>query len=528
MRRSILTVIMIFACLMWMDSPSAKRGRIPAQGHAAAGDMWLRELVPASALLAVEVRDLERRWEEIRCIQPIAGLQDAILSCAGMKASLLPRLMGNHAVLFLARSDHYPHVVPIAILRPADPDQAVAVLAGIPTVSFRFGRGALWVGPSGAEDLLEHFSQEEGARLVEVLPFEEMQSRLPSGGLIRGLVNPKSLQEFLQDLNDRAGSAMHQWPIAAAVAELGTVRYAAFRRDLEDGELVTDGLVVYDVPLLPLEVQRIFNPQATPVSLPSELPANTLAAFAFRPEAQAWVPWLRYLAASDPRGPLRNLGFWIDEFEARYRRDLVRDLFGALGDRAWLLALSADNGRMAEFVLIVEARESPVLEATLLDSMSWMGEQLWLGTFGLIWPKTWLEDGRGRVVHGMTLHTPVSRTPGLRFELADGYLVIAGNPAAMQAGRALVEKIRQVAFDGGAASSGLPVHGTFWIRGAELGRLIRAGAESPSFSGCICNAIADLAAESDTLGIELRYGHDAVRFHGRLRIATLRTKYSIP
>jgi len=517
MRRIVLTVIMILAALPWMDSHSARRS-IPSFGTRAAMPATLRDLVPASALLVIEVRDLDWRWTEIRAARAIARFQDSVLSCFGIKPEQVPMLAGEQAALFLAPLERPPFLLPIALLRPADMQQAEAVVSGLAKPAFLRARGALWIGPAGSQDMLEVFASQEGARLGDVLPFEEMEARLPQGGLIRGWVNPGAWVGLLRDCSDRISTPPLQWMMAAAAAELAAVRYIAFRRDLENGELAVDGLIAYDVARLPKEVSRILDPEVSRVVLPPDLPANTLAIAAFRPETQAAMPWLRYLAASDSRGPLRNLGFWIDEFQQRYRRDLDRDVFRAFGDRAWLAALLAEDARSVELAWVFEVREAAALESTLRDLVSWLGEQIRLQTLGTIVPESRLSVQHGTAVLGLALRTPFFRIPGPDFQVTDGYLVIAGNPAAMQTGRTLVEKIRRLAIDGGTASSGLPIHGTLQVRGAELARLIRASTQALHSRDGILDAIAGLAAGFESLMIEVRYEHDAVRFHDRLRL----------
>ena len=364
--------------------------------------------------------------------------------------------------------------------------------------------------------MLEAFANQGGARLGDVLPFEEMEARLPQGGLIRGWVNPGAWIELLRDCSDRISAPPLQWMVAAAAAELAAVRYIAFRRDLEHGELAVDGVIAYDVTRLPNEVSRILDPEASRVFVPPDLPANTLAIAAFRPEVQAAMPWLRYLAASDSRGPLRNLGFWIDEFQQRYRRDLDRDLFRAFGDRAWLAASLAEDAGSVELAWVFEVREAAILESTLRDLASWLGEQIRLQTLGTIVPESRFSVQHGTAVLGLALRTPFFRIPGPDFQITDGYLVIAGNPAAMQIGRTLVEEIRRMAIDGGTAGNGPPIHGTMRVRGAKLARLIRETTRAWHSHDDIREAIADLAAGFENLSIEMRYEHDAVRFHDRL------------
>jgi hypothetical protein len=513
MRRIVLTVIMILAALPWMDSHSARRSIPSFATRAAVIPATLRDLVPASALLAIEVRDLDRRWTEIRAAHAIAHFQDSVLSCFGIKPEQVPMLAGEQAVLFLAPLERPPFLLPIALLRPADLQQAESVLRGLEKPAVLQARGALWIGPAGSEGMLEEFARTEDARLGDVLPLEEIEERLPRGGLIRGWVNPGAWVELLRNCSDRISTPAFQWAASAAAAELEAVRYIAFRRDVESGELEVDGLIAYDVMRLPPEVARILDPDASAAVLPPDLPSNTLAVAAFRPEPSVWMPWLRYLAARDARGPLRNLGFWIDEFQQRYRRDLDRDLFQAFGDRAWLIALLAEDARSVELAWVFEVRETPVLESTLLDLVSWLGGQIRLRTLGTVIPEAQLTQQGVPAIHGLALRTPFLRIQGPDFQIADGYLVIAGSPATMQSARALVEKTRQLAVHGGVANSGLPVHGVMQVRGAELARLIGANTQALHSRDGILDAIAGLAAEFASLRIEMRYERDAIRFH---------------
>ena len=518
MRHMLLSIIMVLSFLLWMDPTPGWRSILPPDDSADAGTVSLRDLVPATALLALEIRDLDRRWVDIRSIPAVAKLQDGVLSCAGISPEAVPKLAGDRAVLFLAPSEAQPFVMPIAVLRPAVMREAEHILEAIPQLSYRHAQGALWVGPIGAQEVLERSIRDRGPRLSKILPLDEVDAKLPGGGLVRGWLNPAACVELLQNSRMDVLPLPLRWAAASLGAELTAVRYAAFRRDFEHGELVSDGVVAYDTARLPSAVAPILNPSASPTLIPAELPAETLAIVAFRPEAQAWIPWLRFLGDANPRGPLRNLGFWIDEFQHRYRRDLERDLTGALGERGWFLALDVPNSK-PEFVAILEIREASSLEPTLRDLFSWMGEQLWLGTFGIVLPKPWVDMSGGHVVNGMTLRTPFANIPWLNFEVTAQHLVIATSLKAMQVGRAFGETLQRAETGSALSGNGSPAHASVWVDGTRAARRLTARADGAATDpvGCLCNAVARVAAEMLSLRAEMHYQSNAVQLRGRLQ-----------
>ena len=521
MRRVIIVVAACFACFAWLNLPATKPGVRHVQAPAVPADTSLRDLIPASALVAVEVRGLGQRWAEIRGTHALAGFQDSILSCLEIRPELIPGLAGDRAVMFLVPADSHSGIAPIAVLQPADLDGTEALLSGLEGLSCLRSRGALWIGPAGAERLLERCAWQEAAGLPSILPIEENRSGLPPGGLVRGWMNPGALVEFLSDSRMDTLPTPLRWAAAELRAELTAVRCAEFRRDFVKGELIADGLVTYDSSRLPPEISQIFDPDAAPVILPAGIPSNALAVVSFRPEAQAWMPWFRYLAQSDPRGPLRNLSFWLDEFQARYRRDLNRDLFGALGDHGWLLVTTSGDARSTGVVVVVETRHPGAIAVILPDLTSWMGEQIWLKSLGSIMPRSWHEERRGESAGGVTLLTPFSQVHGPEFQLADGYLMVGAGPDAMQAGRAWIENIQRSQTEGERTSNGFPIHGSVLVQGSRLAELIRSarGNKASESPGCILDAIIGLASDLEALRIDMRYEQNAVRFHGRIAFA---------
>jgi len=521
MRRLILTIAAISCLASWIGSPSRSRWAAPAASRVAADPLSLRDLIPATALIAVEVRDVDRRWDEIRSIDFIAGFQDAILSCAGTDADLIHRLAGDRAVLFLAGSEDPPFVVPVAILRPTDVLDAERILAGLSQLSFRRAGGVLWVGPAGVADLLERMSRQETARLNEVLPMDEIDGRLPQDGLARGWLNPVAFMRLLH--NSRVDSLPEPLRLAAATisAELTAVRYAAFRRDIAEGEILSEGIIAYDPARISPRVLHALDPEAVPALFPVEIPANAVAVVAFHPEAQACMPWLRNLAASDPHGPLRNLAFWLDEFQERFRRDLDRDLFSALGDHGWLLALDMEGSSAPGLAAVMEIREESVLASTLRDLMSWVGERFWISTFGTIIPRVWVDTGGGQVIYGTTLGVPFSEFPGPRFQISGRYLLLGDRPETLAAAREFAGSLpgnASVVWDEERNSA---AHGSIWVKGPAIAKMLAAGidADASDAGGCISKAAGAMAAGMESLRADWQYEPGAVRLHGRLRLA---------
>lgn len=350
---------------------------------------------------------------------------------------------------------------------------------------------------------------------------DEVEARLPQGGLVRGWLNPVACNQLLHDSRVDSLPAPLRWAAAALSAELSAVRFAAFRRDFADGELETDGIIAYDPARLPPQLLRSLDPDAAPALFPVEVPSNAVAVVAFHPEAQACIPWLRNLAASDPRGPLRNLAFWLDEFQRRYRRDLDRDLFSSLGEHGWLLALDLEGGGAPELAAVVEIREESVLAATLRDLVSWVSEQLWIDTFGTIIPRPWSDAGQGQVIYGTTLRAPFSETPGPRFQISGRYLLLGDRPETLAAARAFAGSLPRNASLCGATGRDTPVHGSVWVKGVEIGRVLAAGfhAAAPDPGGCLSATADSMAAGLESLRADWQYEPDAVRLHGHLRFA---------
>jgi len=502
---------------------------VPAHASSLTADSELLYRVPGSALLAVSTFNVDQRWDEIRGSRALADFQDALLSGRGLTPDLVPRLVGRRSVFFLAPSDRWPFAVPIGLLEPVDAGEAEAILRALPDITYLRDGPLFWVGPADAKDLLARLLKDNGLKFPDVVPLSEIAERLPAGGLIRGCVNSNASLELLRESAIEACPFPLRNAAAALAADLSVVRYAAFRRDFVDGAFVTDGLVAYDATRLPAEIRRVLNPAASPVLIPASgvtlqrpdgSSRSPFAVVAFRPESNAWLPWIRYVSASDPRGPLRNLGFWFEEFQQRYARNLDRDLFSVIGDQAWLLAARVPQTDSVDLALVFQLRGGKAIEGVLDDLFTWAGEQVWLSSFGILSAKSWHENLPGAAIRGLILRTPLASLQGPAFEVTGQYLVIALQPSGLETGRAWIRSIESAKMASGQEVPGS--HGTILIQTRELGELVQAlhPAAMPEQDQRLWDAILGLMADSGTLRVDLKYESDAIRFHGRLPVGT--------
>ncbi len=479
-------------------------------GLPAVGDSLL-DLAPATALAAVEIRDLDRRWAEIRGIGALGAVQDIFLSDAGIQAGSVPALLGNRALFMLVPIRDVPFVLPVLLLKPHDRDQALRMLKRMRGVHYCDEQGVLWLGPVEAAGALEQIAHSGDSGLRSVLPLAEMDARVQAGGLARGYIQPRAWAELLGRLSERTNFELPRWVASWLQAELLTMRYVAFRRDISGGEIETEALAAYDLDRLPAEVARVFAPSRPQTPELPFLPAGAFVSVAFRPEADSWMPWLRYLAAQDPHGSLRNLGFQLDDFERRFRRDLRRDLCAGIGERGWLFLLEDENSNSASAVALVEARPSPALENTLADLLVWGGEQVWVDSLGAFFPRCWTRAENGFTIHGLELWTPLGRRSSLVFALTGRYLVLAGNETALRTGLSYAGNLPNL-----ATLAGSGAHAGVRIQGDALSRIIDPWlALAGRVDGRWMYAATRLLADFQGAHMDMRYEPDAVRFEGR-------------
>ncbi|UCG86059.1 MAG: hypothetical protein JSW71_19470 [Gemmatimonadota bacterium] len=516
MKRIIIIVIIILLSLLVScsaDAPSTPEH----EAHFTAATAPLPYLLPERTLLAVEIYNLAGRWSEIRAIQALARFQDKLLAGTAIRPDQLPLVAGRRLVLALVAGSRT--IMPLAVLLPPDMDSAEPVLRSLgPNWSVVRARGALWVAPSNATDELEIVAAGDGSSLARVVPLQEADRRLPAGGLARGWVNPAALKQLLRSRVEGKLSGLIDAVGGLLSAELEAVRWIGFRRELEAGRIVTDAITVYDTRVLPREVARVLDPAATPATLPVPLPETVVMAAAFRPEPQVALPWLQFLAERNTAGPLRNVEFWIEEFEEWSNRILADDLFGAIGEQAWLLVLDSRSTNSPSWTLILQAPQSHRAEATLLDLLDWSVEQAWARTLGLAVPR--IRDYRrdGITIHEVAIRTPFGEVAGPVFAAVDGFLVAAAGEESLQTGFALVA--------GGALAGGVgdheqsfSAHASFWARGTALAGLVESSlvlCDVGEHCNTIMMAAAELLANVSFASAQARYEADAMRMHGEI------------
>lgn len=498
-----------------LTEPEHVRGPVHGSGS-------LLDLLPDSTLAAAEIHDVGRRWSALRGVPAIAAFQNRLFYGSGLEPDDLPLLTGNRAALALVPACSGRTVIPIAVLRPPDLDRAEAILdvragarpdRGATWCRVR-GRNALWVGPANAMRDVEAIALGDGTSLSSLLPTEEAAGRLPAGGLVRGWINPVAVRRFLRDATAGTRPAVVELLTAAVAAELDAVRWIGFRRDVVAGNLVADAVVTYDRAKLPVPVARIFNPGASSPPLPAELPEDVVYIAAFRPEAQACLSWLRFLEASDARGPFRNLDFWIDEFEEHSGLSLEQDLLGALGEHAWELLLESREGEAVQWAAVFEAVDAKRVEATLSALHDWAAEHAWVRSFGLAWMRSHKLEHDGKVVHATRIGTLLGELSGPAFAATDAYVIVGLGDRAVRAALDLVS---------GGSPSGRPErgmeplpHASVVLRGPALARTLEAfvGADSGAMA-----AVMEFLARIETVSASVTYETDGLRMHAEAVLA---------
>jgi len=473
----------------------------------------LLDLVPASALAAIELRDLDRRWAEIRSLGAIAELQDLMLSAVGIPPDRVPELAGERALIILLSTGSDSLVTPMLLLQPRDRGEALRILGGSPSLHYCDARGALWVGPAAASTEVERIARTPDPGLRSVLPVGEMDARLGGGGLVRGYLHPRALADLSARLEERTNFELPRWAASWLAVELSAVRYIAFRREITGTDIETEALAAYDLANLPVQVARIFTSDSPPVPDAPVLPQGTIAAVAFRPEAAAWIPWLRHLAAADPHGPMRNLGFQVDEFNRRYHRNLEQDLCTAIGERGWLFVLEGEQPGSASAVALLERRPSAALEGTLANVMDWAGEQIWVTSLGAFIPYSWTSMGSGVTAHNMEIWTILGRHTCLAFAVTDRHLVVATDEMALHKGLEIASTLPTQ-----EAPGAYDAHASVRVRGPAVAKMFdfwSSLAGHPADRSI--EAVSHFLADFEGARMELRHEKDALRFRGRAR-----------
>jgi hypothetical protein len=489
-------------------------------------DRSLIGLLPDSTVIAVEVRDVAWRWSEIRGVRAIARFQDRLFAGSALDADDLPRLAGDRAVLALVVAEDGRSVIPLALLRPPRLAEAAAVLEDSaetggdegPAYAVHRRRDTLWVAPAFAADQLVNLARGNGTSLVRSLPLEELNDRLPVGGLVRGWLNPAVLGDLLR--NQTAGTRPGWVELlgAVAAAELDAVRFAGFRRELTPSGLITDAVVGYDTDILPPQVTRALDSAAAPSVLPGATDPGIVMMSSLRLEPEACLAWLRFAASRDPRGPLRNLDFWIAELEARTGLDIEHDLLGQLGEQGWLFVLGGVPRDTVRVVALLETRDASRVEDSLLRLGNWLREHVAGRSLGLTLARIREVSLDERTAHVLTIRSPLGEVPGPAFVTTGDHVVLGSGEQALRAGLRLLETKdtwRVAPHEPGLAT---PAHESLRVRGEALAPLVDAviGGWVPERGRGLAAAMRELVADLDRASLDVWYEDDAVRLRSRI------------
>jgi hypothetical protein len=437
-------------------------------------------LLPRSAVAAAEFRDVAGRWDELRAIAPLARLQDRMLARLDLTANDVPAIAGTRAALAFVIDGETRRLVPLAVLDPPSPADAAARLRRSGALAVVESRGALWVGPAGQLPLLERVAAGDGTSFRQAVNFMALTERLPGGGLVRVAINPGALREYLRLRAEVEGSSLAGQLAALLRADLESVDVMGFQRDIAGGTINTAGWIGLNTELVAPAVRDAMAATRTPPVLPPDLPDDWLSVKSFRVEAEAGLAWLQALAVRDPSGPLRNLEFWLSEFEQRTGRDVERDLVAPLGERGLVLMLAGGTDPVIDVVAIIDADDPPRLQASLVDLCDWLGEQVWGRSLGLVRPRTSQARSGDDVVHGIEFRSLVGSFKGPVFQLAGDHLVIALGPDALQLGVELAATKDEWTTPAWAEGPEGPADEIAWIRLSALGDVLRA---APVFAG---------------------------------------------
>jgi hypothetical protein len=468
----------------------------------------LIDLLPASTVAAVQLRDLASRWGEVRGLVAFAELQDRLLPAVGMSEEDLPRVVGDEALIAIATVSDGKRIVPLALLRPPRIRTALSWIRERPALSVHREDDTLWVVRDTDACELEWLTRSSGSG--PDLHVREVAARLPEGGLVRGWIEPESLRRLLLERVPGVLPAALDLVSASAAAELAAVRFVGFRRDLQPSGVVTDAVVGYDLSVLPPEVAAGLAAPPGGAVLPEALPPGVAAMASFGTQTNATLPWLRFVADSDPQGPLRNLGFWIDEIEERTGVDIERDILDRLGERGWLALLDGASKEPWGWVAMIESEDRPDLERAMLDLQGWWIEHTWGRTLGLAIPRNREDALGGHTVHRAMAWTPFGEFAGPAFLVTDRHLLLGSGTEALSRGLRLLE----------AKESWQPHAGddAMMVGGAAVARL--AGTllddEIVGREAKIAAALENLASSIDNASAGVRYEGDAVRVHGEL------------
>ncbi len=476
-------------------------------------------LLPRATIAAAELRDVAERWDELRSITRLAHLQDRLLEELQLGVDDLRELAGRRAVLTVVFDEAGRVLVPIAVFDAPSSPAAIENLRRVERLFVVEARGAVWLGPETHSQFVERVAEGDGSSLPEWVDRSEAERRLPDGGLVRAVVHLGALREYVGMRAIRETSSLKGRLAALLEADLQALETMVFRRDIVDGEIVTDVWIGIDAEVVPSEISAALATHRGPAELPGDLPPDILVAWSFPLEAEAGLAWLRTLGQRDPEGPLRNLDFWIGEFEARSGRDFERDVILSLGERGLALVFEGGHDRPFDFVAILDAREPERLEASLVDLRDWLADQLLGRSLGLAIPKPWDTVEEEGSLHGLAVWSPFGNLDGPLFRLVADRLVIATSSASLERGAAHAREADRWSTPAWAVLGDGPPDEIVLIRGAALARFLAPlFTRSGPLGQPLFEALSAFMAGAGDGRVVVRYEEAGMRVSARLPI----------
>ncbi|UCF68397.1 MAG: hypothetical protein JSV80_03615 [Acidobacteriota bacterium] len=521
----VMTTLLLSALVRTADPPAARE----VSTDRSAASVQPLELLPSRTLAAVELRDLSTRWPEVTRHQPLVTMIERIAGEFGVTGEEIAKIAGEHAVIAFVLSDDARSVVPVALVEPS----AEALIAAVRNRDTRWGaslvteraRGTLWLTRIGSSAALKRWARGDGTSLVESLPLEEVLEYLPRGGLVRGWLNPEAVRDLLNELRSEAQPMATQLFLALAWAEINPVRFAALSRDLSPDGVVTDAVVGIDTQALAPEMAlALSSPPGRPV-LPAELPAGVALAASFRPQLEAVVAWLRQAGENDPRGPLRNFGFWLDEMQARTGRDLASDLFDPLDGQASVLLLTGGEAESPALVGLFETSDPDRVRQTLLDILAWRREQGWGWTLGLTLPSTFEIEVDDRVGFAVRWSSLVGAFEGPMCITTDRHLIVGTSRKALLLGLHLSEETVRWSLPNMAETNSAIPHETKIFAGKQLAQLLDSllGSSGNADRGSVRSALLELIGSIKRGTVAVWYEGNVVRVRSEVRFVAVPT-----
>jgi hypothetical protein len=522
MRRSVTASCWIAACLV-LPSMIPRADFLSPRVVETPDCVEPADLLPDTTLVMIELGDVRGRWDEIRGLPAVAHFQDRVSGALELQSDSLPLLLGDRSVVALIADPTLSEVAPLAVLRPAEIDEARRTLERLVRLSpvplaVEWRGDVVSIVPAAFANFIGSPSSQRSSARRERMRTELVDAHLPDGGLVRGWFDPNLIARVVESRTGEPESFPTQLVAELVVAELEAMQFAGFRRDLTSSGVVTEAVFGFAGETLPQEVRAVFRPPRSPRSLPATASEGTLAIAAFGAEAGSLLPWLRHASERFPRGALRNLDFWIEELERRTGIDVGDDLFSLLGERAWLAVLSGDDGDGPQVALVVEAPETERLEPNLLAVHDWVAGQVAARTLGFARPRIEALPGSGGTEHLVSVATPFGKLEGPRFVLEDGHLILASGELALRAGRNLRAAIDSPGTPGDESPAAAGPNESLRVDGRELARGVarQAWAGRDGLEGELVLALTGLLSDLDEIAIDAWFEDEVVRLRGRV------------